>query len=1656
MNCTPGVVDYFGAEFYGRYSVVNESLKNGAPIRWMSSQILGWQTRIYILYTSTYPGALDTHTWAKPLKVPPSDILFGFAYWHKLSTLRQEWSTYDMIGVVTAEQCTPASITHMSKILTDDTLLKHGYHQFKLGETTRKYSELFIKLFKKNCKPPLLPYTAQSTYNAWICSADRMTRFIDWFSTHLVPFINAKPLGFEDMVKVSDSMKVNGEAAPYTLITTLMVEKLINGYFATDPIDEKMSKYYTNDYDRESSRIAQHEHLKLKFVKSVETTPKHVPKNVKPEPVSEKPDPEPAPTVLELLQEEYRSTRAATEQLEAEELVARNLLADEMRKKAIIESNLVATLQKTMILSSNVTGDDINREYIDTETGDIRQQVEKEISRERLQAEENAQQCRKVIDEELAEMRRKTEADMIASVRTAELESIKQIQQITNTSVTAVREDTERKIAAAKATLAREKQALERAKFMQIDLEKKRTDAIQEAEETVQRMRIIEKETRKYKLLLEQATGTRQRYEAEKAMLIKQVEVELKFVRSSMEQMETIQREKEQRIKATREEVETNMKQALLKSELAAVELRRKTELDVIAERQQREAALRDEIREKENAYLANKHREDTVLEATIKSRRAEYLQQKKRDDERILDELKAKELLYSRERDHKLELFAIEKRQNDEEYTKRSKEALEILQKEHDIRVANAASAHAEEIATLEKALAEIIAANKSEIEELYTRQRKENAAYLADKEATLVTLTEEHERALAISTEKMCKINEECYALKYTLEQMRAKKEATEAQMSHILTELNTTTLTGTRLEESIFSMRMQCVDTTETIERLTHETQLIKPKLEQLNATRLLAQKDHEIYQLRIKEQTALTEAATAELAKIEIQHAETHAAKLRIEQQLRNKQGELHTNTLALTTAEKTIEDIKINTAALVKSRIAADQSIRALNEQLKQSKELCEDSESRRKDINEALTKVLATLRETEQTLAESEHTLAEQRQEVQRAESLLEANTRAYDEAKANYTTLVERNTETELEIQKFSDTCSSLDQAYTEMVTTRDTMYARQTELYRRNITENKLLNANRAELAKLEVLFAEKHAAKLRIEQQLSDKQGELQANTLALTTAEKMIEDIKINTAALVNSRIAAEQSICALNEQLKQSKEQYEDNESRHKVIYEELTKVLATRRETEQTLAESEHTLAEQRQEVQRAESLLEANTRAYDEAKANYTTLVERNTETELEIQKFSDTCSSLDQAYTEMVTTRDTMYARQTELYRRNITENKLFNAKRAELAELEKVFQNDNDMCRSVEETYRKVVAEHETVQAYTRHLITETETLNARSSARCSEKAELEQKTATMLASITALEREIFDIVTETIEKESILTRLREEKHKALLKREDATDAVARAKYDERVRATLNEKVAAKRRALEDYNELLHKQTAINVTKADKAAGARKRALEEALAARNHIEQNPVRIYILCHNTDRFNKASAIYKKYPWAQPILMKYQDCTFENAVWKQLYEIRDEWYNFKMIGTMSFSGYTKIDLNEVDLIVRDPATWAAGFYHFMRTDIPISNKNHPHLVEIMTDVCRSLEISVPPENFCNYWITSSEKMIQFLIWYEERAYPTVMGHPLIMTDSTYPGSLSKDALMKLCGVPYYPHATFVFERLFLSFFMSLS
>ena len=202
---------------------------------------------------------------------------------------------------------------------------------------------------------------------------------------------------------------------------------------------------------------------------------------------------------------------------------------------------------------------------------------------------------------------------------------------------------------------------------------------------------------------------------------------------------------------------------------------------------------------------------------------------------------------------------------------------------------------------------------------------------------------------------------------------------------------------------------------------------------------------------------------------------------------------------------------------------------------------------------------------------------------------------------------------------------------------------------------------------------------------------------------------------------------------------------------------------------------------------------------------------------------------------------------------------------------------------------------------------------------------------------------------------------------------------------------------------------------------------------------------------VPQSPpnVRIYILCHNADRLNKARGIYRDY-WAVPILMKYQDVTFENAFWKQLLEIKDEWISCDMVGVLGFTAYKKINLNIVhNTIIRGNR----DYHHFWSNNLPLDNY-HPHILPIMADVCRDLGIAVPPRSFCNYFMCSPTRMLDFINWFETKAKPTVMSHPLIMTNAVYKeGRMQQHELMALCGVPYYPHVPFVFERLNRGFFI---
>ena len=132
----------------------------------------------------------------------------------------------------------------------------------------------------------------------------------------------------------------------------------------------------------------------------------------------------------------------------------------------------------------------------------------------------------------------------------------------------------------------------------------------------------------------------------------------------------------------------------------------------------------------------------------------------------------------------------------------------------------------------------------------------------------------------------------------------------------------------------------------------------------------------------------------------------------------------------------------------------------------------------------------------------------------------------------------------------------------------------------------------------------------------------------------------------------------------------------------------------------------------------------------------------------------------------------------------------------------------------------------------------------------------------------------------------------------------------------------------------------------------------------------------------------IYILCKNEKTLTLAKNIYK-YPWAKPILLTNQDFTFENTFWNQMKQLCNEWSKYKMVGALSYSCNTKININEVDQIIKDKLYLPNKYYHFMDFNLPIPNDNtntHPNFMMIWNDILNVLNLKTTRENCCNYWM----------------------------------------------------------------------
>ena len=202
----------------------------------------------------------------------------------------------------------------------------------------------------------------------------------------------------------------------------------------------------------------------------------------------------------------------------------------------------------------------------------------------------------------------------------------------------------------------------------------------------------------------------------------------------------------------------------------------------------------------------------------------------------------------------------------------------------------------------------------------------------------------------------------------------------------------------------------------------------------------------------------------------------------------------------------------------------------------------------------------------------------------------------------------------------------------------------------------------------------------------------------------------------------------------------------------------------------------------------------------------------------------------------------------------------------------------------------------------------------------------------------------------------------------------------------------------------------------------------------------------------------IYVLCYNETTYNFAKHNYSKYKWAKPILMKYQDYTFENAFWKQLMEISNEWENCDMVGTISYKAYKKINLEKVNHIIMNKLYSPKMFYAFLQSSGNRVFNENVHTVEfrnLIKYMSASLNNSVNYNiSSCNYWMTTPELMKQFIEWHINVCLPILLKHPHCFNNSEYKeGTLNETTLLKLCGRPYYPNIPFILERINLIFFV---
>jgi hypothetical protein len=213
----------------------------------------------------------------------------------------------------------------------------------------------------------------------------------------------------------------------------------------------------------------------------------------------------------------------------------------------------------------------------------------------------------------------------------------------------------------------------------------------------------------------------------------------------------------------------------------------------------------------------------------------------------------------------------------------------------------------------------------------------------------------------------------------------------------------------------------------------------------------------------------------------------------------------------------------------------------------------------------------------------------------------------------------------------------------------------------------------------------------------------------------------------------------------------------------------------------------------------------------------------------------------------------------------------------------------------------------------------------------------------------------------------------------------------------------------------------------------------------------------------------LYLLCPDEETLEITKSKYKEINWLYPICMPKLNTVlpiFENAVYKILLELKNQWEFADFVGTLSWNFESKVKLLGIESTLKCKSQydfvpfWVIRDRSAVNSGISNHGDNFGTAWSYLKYRNRFINIIMNKEVVecgSNYWMCRPYLMVEFIEWHRKNLMFANENFELFSSEAFYPaGNMNGTKMIQIWGKPFYPLLPFVFERFNIMFFANHS